>query len=41
MKEIENYLIEIIKEELKQCKENKTVPSREVLDTIVTLKAIY
>ena len=34
MKEIEETLIEIIKEQLKQCKENKTVPSEETLDTI-------
>lgn len=40
MKEIEEKLIEIIKEQLKQCEENKIVPSREVLDTINTFIAI-
>ena len=34
MKEIEESLIEIVKEQLKYFKENKTVPSKEVLDTI-------
>lgn len=37
MEEIENILIGIVKEQLRQCEENKTVPSREVLDTITTL----
>lgn len=37
MDEIENTLIEIVKEQLKECKENKTVPSKEVLDTINAL----
>ncbi len=40
MGEIEKELIEIVKEQLKQCKENKTVPSSDVLDTIRTLKEI-
>lgn len=40
MDEIEKELTEIIKEQLKECKENKKVPSREVLDTIQTLNAI-
>lgn len=34
MKEIEKNLIEIIKYQLEQCKTNKIVPSKEVLDTI-------
>ena len=41
MEEIENNLKEIIKEQLEQCKTNKTVPSKEVLDTIHTFNAIY
>lgn len=40
MEEIEKELTEIIKEQLKECKENKKVPSREVLDTIQALNAI-
>ena len=40
MKEIEKLLEEIIKEQLEQAKKNKTVPSREVLDTIETLNVI-
>lgn len=40
MDEIEKLLTEIIREQLKQCKEHKTVPSKEVLDTIETLKNI-
>lgn len=40
MNEIEKELTEIIKEQLKECKENKKVPSREVLDTIQALNAI-
>lgn len=40
MEEIEKELTEIIKEQLKQCKENKKVPSREVLDTIQVLNTI-
>ena len=40
MGEIEELLTEIIKEQLEQCKENKTVPSREVLDTIYLLNRI-
>lgn len=40
MKEIEEEIVEIIKEQLRQCKENKIVPSKEVLDTICTLIAI-
>ena len=40
MDEIEKELTEIIKEQLKECKENKKVPSREVLDTIQALNAI-
>lgn len=37
MEEIEKKLIEIIKQQLEQCEKNKTVPSKEVLDTINTL----
>ncbi len=37
MEEVEKELIEIVKEQLKQCKENKIVPSDEMLDTIKTL----
>jgi hypothetical protein len=37
MEEIEKSLTEIIEEQLKQCKNSKTVPSREVLDTIHVL----
>lgn len=37
MEEIEESLVEIIKEQLKQCKENTEVPSSDVLDTINTL----
>ena len=40
MEEIEKELTEIIKEQLKQCKENKKVPSREVLDTIQVLRCL-
>lgn len=40
MEEVEKELTEIIKEQLKQCKENKKVPSREVLDTIQVLNII-
>ena len=40
MDEIEKELTEIIKEQLKECKENKKIPSREVLDTIQALNAI-
>lgn len=40
MEEIEEKLIEIAKEQLKQCNENKTVPSKDVLDTICTIIAI-
>lgn len=40
MREIEKLLEEIIKEQLTQAKNNKTVPSREVLDTINTLNII-
>lgn len=37
MEDIEKKLIEIVSEQLNQCKENKTVPSKEVLDTINVL----
>lgn len=40
MEELKSKLIEIVKEQLKQCEENKTVPSKEVLDTIQTLSLI-
>lgn len=40
MEEIEKKLIEIVKEQLEQCEENKKVPSREVLDTINTLNIL-
>lgn len=40
MEEVEKELTEIVKEQLKQCKENKTVPSSGVLDTINTLNII-
>lgn len=40
MEEVRKELIEILKEQLKQCKENKTVPSKKVLDTIQTLSLI-
>lgn len=40
MEEIEKSLIEILKEQLKQCKENKTVPSKEVLDTIQVFRCL-
>lgn len=40
MEDVEKNLIEIINEQLNQCKENKTVPSKEVLDTICTLNVI-
>lgn len=36
MKEIEELLIKNIKERLEECNKNKTVPSRDVLDTIMT-----
>lgn len=38
MGEIEKALEEIIQEQLKQCKENKKVPSSDELSTIQTLK---
>lgn len=37
MENIEKSLTEIIEEQLEQCKKFKTVPSREVLDTIYVL----
>ena len=40
MEELKKELTEIIEEQLKECKENKKVPSKEVLDTIQTLNAI-
>lgn len=40
MEEIQKELTEIIKEQLEQCKKNKKVPSREVLDTIQVLNII-
>lgn len=40
MEEIKKELTEIIKEQLKQCKENKKVPSKEVLDTIQILDVL-
>ena len=40
MEEIEKVLTEIIKIQLEECKKNKTVPSKEVLDTITTLNTI-
>lgn len=40
MKEIEKLLEEIVEEQLTQAKNNKTVPSREVLDTINVLNII-
>ena len=40
MKEIKQLLEEIVKEQLNQSKENKTVPSKEVLDTISMLNII-
>lgn len=40
MEEIQKELTEIIKEQLEQCKENKKVPSREVLDTIQVLNSL-
>lgn len=38
MEEIEKSLEEIIKEQLKQCKENGKVPSSDVLSTIQILQ---
>lgn len=40
MEEIEKTLTEIIKTQLEECKKNRTVPSKEVLDTIITLNTI-
>lgn len=40
MEEIEKILEEIIIKELQRCRENKTVPSKEVLDTVSTLHQI-
>lgn len=40
MEEIEKTLKEIVKEQLKKCKDNKIAPSKEVLDTINTLNVI-
>ena len=40
MEEIISTLEEIVKEELKKCKENETVPSKELLDTIKTLNEL-
>lgn len=37
MEEIFNDLEEIVKEQLKTCKEKKEAPSKEVLDAIVVL----
>ena len=41
MEEVQDDLKEVILEQLKQCKENKTVPSKELLSTIITLNNIY
>lgn len=40
MQEIKELLEEIVKEQLKQAKENKIAPSKEVLDTIAVLNII-
>lgn len=40
MKEIKELLETIIEEQLEQAKKSKTVPSKEVLDTINTLNII-
>ena len=40
MEEIKSILEEIIKEQLKECKDNKKVPSKDVLDTIETLHTL-
>ena len=40
MEKIEKKLEEIISKQLNLCKENKVVPSRELLDTIRTLNEI-
>lgn len=37
MEKIERLLTELIQQELEKCKEEKRVPSKEVLDTIETL----
>ena len=37
MEKIETLLIEITQQELEKCKNEKRVPSKEVLDTIETL----
>lgn len=40
MDEVKQILIKIVKEQLNQCEENKKVPSKEVLDTIITLHTL-
>ncbi len=40
MEKIEVLLEELIQEQLEDCKTNKKVPSKEVLDTIETLFTI-
>ena len=40
MEYIKKELKKIIKGQLRKCQENKTVPSKEVLDTIHTLNMI-
>ena len=40
MEEIEKLLTEIVKEQLQDCKDNKKVPSREILDTLNVLNLI-
>ena len=40
MEHIQQLLEEIVKEQLNRAKENKTVPSKEVLDTISMLNII-
>ena len=41
MKEVEENLIEIVNEQLKQCKENKTIPSQGTLDIVKILMTFY
>ena len=41
LNEIEENLIEIVNEQLKQCKENKTIPSQGTLDIVKILMTFY
>lgn len=41
MEEIINCLQEIVKTNLEECKKNKTIPSREILDIVNLINSYY